>query len=59
MKIEGMDKAKAFYGIAKDNELFIGEVTGTPLLLASKRDAMDMLALNERVVKVYLVVEDS
>ena len=51
-QIVGLDKAKAFWGRAKNGILNLYR------LYDYKRDALDNILDGEKVVKVYLLVED-
>lgn len=55
-----LSKAHAFYGIAKEGALHTDYYNSVPLLFATRAQAdLNVLLLEgEKVVKVYLVVED-
>jgi hypothetical protein len=55
IEVEAMEKAKAFYGVAKNGKIVLQEC-GIPFLWRKERNVI--LHPGERVVLVYLLVED-
>lgn len=60
MKIENLDKAHAFWGVASNGRLKQSISTGAPFLLEHKVDAewAATRCVDGKPVKVYVLVED-
>lgn len=58
MKIENLDRAQVFYGLARNGALSLLNRYGRPALFTIREAAEIRAAENEHIVRVYIVVED-